>query len=283
MNEQLQDNFDNERWDKVFEILTGDNKLVSEIIAQDLAWKNFQYALDANGKDKLVSPFGKYSDLKNVISLCKQIGLVASNIPEATSLQDLDTIKSLLAKGHNIDEHSFGERTGLIVSAAINDRQLVDFFIINGAFISFDDMEHLQAIDYSTDEQIIELLKLSGGKTRAERNEEFAEYADAREKLNVLREINLAFMKAAETGDLNKIKNALKETSLDFFTLNFAYPINGKTALHLAVENNQIEVAKFLLEKGINKSSKNIDGLTALDTAKKLNRIEVIKLLDSND
>ena len=190
MNEILQEHFYFERWDKVHEMLSREKELIIQINAQDLAWKIFQYALAANGKDRLVPPFGEYVDLKKVISLCKKNGMTADSIPEAALLQDLSRIKQLLASGHKIDEHTLGERTGLLVSAAIDDLQLVEFFLDNNALVSFDDIENLEAIDYATDEKIIEFLKSKGGKTKEQRKEEYDAYCVATEQMNIVREIN---------------------------------------------------------------------------------------------
>jgi hypothetical protein len=60
-------------------------------------------------------------------------------------------------------------------------------------------------------EEIIELLAGHGGKTKAQRRQDYDEYCDAREKLNILREINLSFMKAAEKGDTIKMEDQIKQ------------------------------------------------------------------------
>lgn len=283
MNQDFENLLDLEHWDKVFDFLTADTNLVSEIDAEYLAMKNFQYALVENGKEQHIFPYTNPVELKKTISFCRQNGLLADNIPTASSFQDISRIEYLIANGHQIDEHSFGERTGLIVAAALNDIDLVDFFLSKGAFVSFTDFENYEAIDYTTNSDIFELLKSNGGKTKDQRKQDYDEYCDAREKLNILREINYSFIKAAKSDDLEKMKELLKQSSMDFWTLNCDYAENKKSALHLAVENDNINMIKFLLDNGINKYSKTTDGLTALDFARKLNRTEAIKLFDSND
>jgi ankyrin repeat protein len=266
----IEDILFNEQWDKVIEEITRDKELIKTIDPADLAWKRFQYQLSENGIEKLVPPYGDYSDLLTLIDLCKVEGLLGLNIPQATAFQQLGQIKMLIDSGHSIDEQDFGERTGLLVAAGLNDLGLVKFMIENGAFVSFYDQDNFEAIDLTTSREIIELLRQHNGKTKEQRKKEYNEYCEARENLNVLREVNLLFMKGAETGNVGQMEAALKKSSMDFMTLNFSYPINGWTALHYAVKNNDKEVVSFLIKNGVDKGKKNLDGLTAIDLARQL-------------
>jgi len=265
----------NEQWDRVLEEISKDKNLIRQIEPYDLAWKRFQYQLAENGKEELIAPYGDFKDLLELIKTCKNEGMVGLTIPQATALQQFDRIKSLLDEGHSIDEQDFGERTGLLVAATLNDLELVEFFIDNGAFVSFFDQDNFEAIDLTTSKEIIEILTKHGGKTKAQRRQDYDEYCDAREKLNILREINLSFMKAAEMGNINQMENALEKSSMDFMTLNFAYPINGWTALHYAAKNNDKKIFDFLVSKGIDTTKKNINGLTARELAKSLGHNEL--------
>lgn len=265
----------NEQWDRVLEEISKDKNLIEQIEPYDLAWKRFQYQLAENGKEKLIKPFGKFIDLLELIEKCKNEGLVGLTIPQATAFQQTDQIKTLLNQGHSIDEQDFGERTGLLVAATLNDLELVQFFIDNGAFVSFYDQDNYEVIDLTTLKEIIEILTKHNGRTKAQRRQDYDEYCDAREKLNILREINLSFMKAAEKGDIVQMEEALKKSSMDFMTLNFAYPINGWTALHYAAKNNDKKTFDFLVSKGIDATKKNIDGLTAKELANTLGHNEL--------
>ncbi len=265
----------NEQWDRVLEEISKDKNLIGHIEPYDLAWKRFQYQLAENGIEELVPPYGKFKDLLKLIEICKNQGLTGLNIPQATAFQQLDQIKVLLNQGHEIDEQDFGERTGLFVAAALNDIHLVNFFIDNGAFVSFYDQDNFEAIDFTTSDEIKEILNKHNGRTKTQRQQDYDEYCDAREKLNILREINLSFMKAAEKGDISQMEQALKNSSMDFMTLNFAYPINGWTALHFAAKNNDKRAFDFLVSKGIDTTKKNIVGLTALELAKSLGNNEL--------
>jgi ankyrin repeat protein len=280
--EEVNDAIELEQWDKVLEIIVRNRKLISTIDISQLAQYRFHYQLSRNENYVYGPNLGSFSDLLNVIEICKIEGVLAATIPQATVFQQMGQIKNLLEQGHNIDEEDFGDRTSLLVAATLNDFELVKFFIDTGANVSHYDYENYEAIDLTTSKQIIDFLQKHGGKTKEQRQQEYDEYCDEREYFNILREINLSYMKGAEAGNIKQMEDALQKCSLDFFTLNFAYPTNGKTALHLAVENNQIDVVKFLFKKGIDKTKKNNDGLTALDTAKKLNYFEIIKEFEND-
>lgn len=109
-----------ERWDKVFELTSKDNSLINEIDPFELAFKVFQYALVDKGKEEYYYDYSSYDDLKKTVFFCKQFGLKPKTIPQAAAFQDIDSIKALLADGHDIDERDFGERTGLIISALLD-------------------------------------------------------------------------------------------------------------------------------------------------------------------
>ena len=148
----------NEQWSIVLEEISKDKNLIGKIEPYDLAWKRFQYQLADNKKEELIAPFGDLKDLLKIIDKCKEEGMVGLTIPQATAFQQLDQIKKLIKQGHNIDEQDFGERTGLLVAATLNDVQLVQFFLDNGAFVSFFDQDNFEAIDLTTSKEIIELF-----------------------------------------------------------------------------------------------------------------------------
>ena len=262
--------FDNEQWGKVFEKIFKNKDLVLSIDPADLAWKRFQYQLVENGKYDLVAPFGNFSDLLKIVEFCKGQGFLGLTIPQATAFQQPDQIKTLLANGHKIDEQEFGESTGLLVAAVLNDYELVEFFIDNGAFVSFYNQDSFEAIDLTTSQNIIDLLTKNKGKTKQQRSEVYNEYCDARGKLNDHREANLNFIIAAKNGDLVKMNEALTDNIMPFITIDFADNETGNTALHYAVLNKDQKVIDFLLSKRIDKNKANRKGITAQELAKQL-------------
>jgi len=270
--EEFEDIIFNEQWDKALELISENKELISELNPYDISWKIFYYQLVENGKEKHIPPFGKKSDLMKIVDLCLNNGIKGRNLPQATAFKDKNQINHLLSNGHKINEEEFGERTALMVASALNDMELVDFLIKKNANVSHFDQDNLEAIDLTSSKEIKELLNSKGGKTEQERDKEYDEYCNAREHLNESREINLSFMKGAENGNLEQLENSLKQSKLKTFTINFAYPINGWTALHYAVRNNDKIIIGFLIKNGIDIEKRNIDGLTAKDLAKQLER-----------
>lgn len=276
----LQDHIDIEHWDKVLELISKDNSLVKDIDPYDLAWKVVQYALVEKGEEKYHYDYCSYDYLKKTVQKCKQLGLIAKTIPQATAFQCIETIKLLLDEGHNIDEQDFGERTGLIVCSLLNDLVLTNFFIDNKAWINFFDQDNLEAIDYTTDENIFNLLKSLGAQTKTERNKVMDEYYDAVEVMNDMRSTQMEFMEGAENGDIAKMEIALKKPK-GFWVLNGSLPVNGKTALHLATEKNRIEATRYLLERGLDKNKADLNGETPFELAKRLKLTEILNLMTS--
>jgi len=278
----LQDYIDIEKWDKVYELVSMDNSLIKDIDSYDLAWKVVQYALVEKGDENYYYDYCSLDDLNKLVKKCKELGIAARTIPQAAAFQDLDTIKLLLEKGHNVDEQDFGERTGLIVSSLLNDITLCQFLIDNEAWVNFYDQDSLEAIDYTTDADILNLLKSLGGQTKSERDELMNDYYDAVDVMNDMRSTQMEFMEGAESGDIQKMESALKRPK-GFWVLNGSWPVNGKTALHLATERNRIEATKFLITKGLDINKPDLSGETPLQIAKRLNLTEILNLMTAKN
>ena len=84
--------------------------------------------------------------------------------------------------------------------------------------------------------------------------------------------------KAAATGDLSAIKDALGDSA----DLNALDSQSGITPLGWAALNGQAEAAKLLIEKGADVNARNRDGTTSLHSAAFLGRIGTVKLLLEN-
>jgi ankyrin repeat protein len=63
------------------------------------------------------------------------------------------------------------------------------------------------------------------------------------------------------------------------FDVNATGPANGYTPLHDAVWVNNVDAAKLLLESGADTTIKNTDGFTPLDMARKTGKRKMILLL----
>lgn len=278
----LQDHIDIEKWDTVYELVSKDNSLIKDINPYDLAWKVVQYSLVEKGEEEYYYDYCSFDDLRKLIEKCKKLGLVARTIPQAAAFQDLNTIKLLFNEGHNIDEQDFGERTGLIVSSLLNDLTITQYFIDNNAWVGFFDQDSLEAIDYTTNEIIFNLLKSLGGQTKSERNKAMDEYYDAVEVMNDMRSTQMEFMEGAEKGDISQMESALNRPK-GFWVLNGSWPVNGKSALHLATEKNRVEATKFLIGKGLDINKPDLNGETPFDIAKRLNLTEILTIMKNKN
>ena len=77
--------------------------------------------------------------------------------------------------------------------------------------------------------------------------------------------------------DTSKIQQALQNGA----DVNETYPTNGNTALHIAALNGYTDIIPLLLAwPGIDKNRKNNDGKTALDLALEHNQMQAARLLD---
>lgn len=81
---------------------------------------------------------------------------------------------------------------------------------------------------------------------------------------------------AAQKNDLDTVRKLSKNYNLDFRDKN------GKTALFYAVENENIEMCKFLISKKVNLYMKDDRNLMAIHYAVMLKNNEIIKLFKEN-
>ncbi len=87
--------------------------------------------------------------------------------------------------------------------------------------------------------------------------------------------VNLIY--AASSGDLRELSR-LEVLGVDIGLADY----DGRTALHLASSENQLEVAKYLIKKGINLEPRDRWGNTPLDDAKREGHQEMVELLEKH-
>lgn len=87
--------------------------------------------------------------------------------------------------------------------------------------------------------------------------------------------VNLIY--AASSGDLREL-NRLEVLGVQLDQADY----DGRTALHLAASENQLEVARFLIKRDVDLEPKDRWGNTPLDDAKREGHQEIIRLLENH-
>lgn len=89
--------------------------------------------------------------------------------------------------------------------------------------------------------------------------------------------INNDIIKAAQENDFSLVQELSRNHNLDFRDKN------GKTPLFYAVENENIEMCEFLLDKGVNLYIRDDRSLMAIHYAVMLNNEKIINLFMKKD
>ena len=270
----IDENINNENWSEALTLIKTYNDLNNIDFGYVFLLRvNYLQAKDIE-KRKLVEDF---------INYCIEIGFIPENIFQAASVSDFELIKQLLDKGHGINTTEYRSLTGLHIAVLQKDKNLVEFLMKLNADNYFDDVENNKPIDYAEiDSEIYQLLKSSGVLTKKETEEMMEDYYASIEFSNDLRTTQIEFMEGAENGDILKMESALKRPK-GFWALNGSWPVNGKTALHLATERNRVEAAKFLIEKGLDINKPDHNGETPFDLAKRLNQTDILNIMKSKN
>jgi len=210
-----------------------------------------------------------------------RLGDVPESIPEAACFGQMDTVKAMLAGGRKIDEKEGAPvgTTGLLVASRFGTKEMVAFFIAQGASVDETDVEGRYAYDLADDPAIKELLKKHGCADKATEDEEYEAYCTARSDLNDLRDVNLAFMRAAQRGDVEELRRQLNRSSCKPWTLNLYFMPEKETPLHHAVNAARTEAVRFLVSAGADTGVKNQAGRTPLDLARERGLSEIVALL----
>lgn len=266
----IDEHVNNENWSAALALLKTDNVL-NDIDFGYVFLLRVNYLQEKDDeKRKLVEIF---------INYCIEIGFIPENIFQAASVSDLRLITHLLDNGHDINETEYRNLSGLHIAVLQQDKSLVDFLMALNADNEFEDAENNKPIDYAViDSEIYQRLKTSGVTTRKETEEIMDEYYAAVEVSNEVRSTQMEFMAGAENGDISKMKSALKKPK-GFWVLNGTWPVNGKTALHLATEKNRVEATEFLIKKGLDKNKPDLSGETPFDIAKRLNLTDILNIM----
>lgn len=89
---------------------------------------------------------------------------------------------------------------------------------------------------------------------------------------------------AAESGDLKKVKRLLDEEECKEFVASIKFTgLDQFTALHFAAQANQIEIVKYLIERGANLNAKSSFNRTPLHLCSLKGHLDVVQILVDNE
>lgn len=114
----------------------------------------------------------------------------------------------------------------------------------------------------------------------ADKITDFGKYGEGVTRITDIKTLRYrwAFLKAAQTGDIEKVKSIASKLK----SVEFIYDNGRNTALHLAAKNNQTSVVKYLIKAGVNINAYNEDGNTALHFAAEAgSQTAVARLVDA--
>jgi pectate lyase len=212
------------------------------------------------------------------------------SLNEAAAGGNLELVKSLIAKGANVNNIERGEGTfknPLHDAVKFNHRDIVELLLSKGADVKArggwrDDtpMHYAAALRYGKD--IIELLLAKGADINAMNGYgdtplQYAAYNDLKDIIELLLQKGATIANlhvASYMRDLEKMEAFIKEGT----DMN-ALDSHGYASLHYAARNNQKEAVELLISKGADVNVKNWSVQTPLDVALSNNQKDIVELL----
>ena len=192
-----------------------------------------------------------------------------------------EIVKLLLEHGADVNTKSRDGGTALHAAAFLGRIETVKFLLEKGADanlrsnIGGTPMDGAK-LDWEFTKAIIGMLQIEVNEAEVKAGRTKVIELLSEQPKNASPSHNL--WKAAATGDLSAIKDALGDSA----DLNALDSQSGITPLGWAALNGQAEAAKLLIEKGADVNARNRDGTTSLHSAAFLGRIGTVKLLLEN-
>lgn len=168
-----------------------------------------------------------------------------------------DKVRLLVKEGADVNTLDKNGKTALHLASSIGRYSLVEFLVEAGADVHVKDNKHKTALVYAIEKNHIKVIVYLSNKA------------------------NEPVLKAKEDTIFSAAKNAKMEEVAYYLSQNDIDAVNedGKTALHIACEAGQFEIAAFLLNHGANIKLLDHDGRSAVNYAKLSGNKELIKLL----
>jgi ankyrin repeat protein len=169
-------------------------------------------------------------------------------------------IRSLVQMGADVNATDEKGRIPLHLAAQIGRYSIVEYLVEHGSDVHKKDDLHKTPLVYAIEKNRIKVVVyLSKVVNKTEKKEE-----------------EDALFLSVKTGDIDKLSYNL--TRRDINSVNK----DGKTVLHMASEEGNLDIVKFLLDMGADRTILDYDGRNALSYAKLTGNKELIELLSQD-
>ena len=180
------------------------------------------------------------------------------NFIEVAASGNLEELSSLISRGNDVDVCDRSGRTALHLASAEGHTALVKLLVKSGCSLNVKDQWGNEPLRDA----------ILNGHVAVK---EFLVQAGAILSRDLKSELETKLLQQVRNGDLNSVKN-LVECGISLFSTDYV----GKSPLHIAVEDGNLQIVAYLLTKNVDLNQIDSFGRTALDIANQ-NKDQVMK------
>lgn len=208
---------------------------------------------------------------QNVTGRDAQWEKLKQELPDACKNGDLDIIQDFIDSGNDVDTILISNYSLLHFAASYANRKVINFLLqvgakLNNCIDGYTPLMSLCNATHDTGEDGLECLKLlleSGASANAKsrfKETPLMQACSSRKSKEFIEEL------------LKHVNEGINDQDTD-----------GRTALFYAVRNNEIEVAKLLIEHGADPLLTNDNGITVKEVARAKGYLDMLEFLDEQN
>mmetsp|Transcript_12130 Transcript_12130/g.36978 ORF Transcript_12130/g.36978 Transcript_12130/m.36978 type:complete len:860 (+) Transcript_12130:144-2723(+) len=223
-----------------------------------------------NKRENVIKIFEKYGVRRDDADPMTSGGLAEMELLEFSARGLYDLVRQRLMAGVSAQYADYDKRTPLHLAASEGHADVAELLLVNGARMDVRDRFGRTPIDDAIkngSKAVLQVMKQYDGDVPAK-------LLDASRTMERFRGMDL--IDHAAKGRLNKVKECVRSG----VNINFS-DYDHRCALHLAAAEGQLEVVKYLLEKGALLNVKDRWGVTPLDEADKKMHRDVCDVLEA--